>query len=94
VYKKQNSHAFDLYFSFHGDNGDFYGKQHIDHYTEAAKGGTGLIILQATHVAGASTETAQWTQGSMLALQTIATNAKSCNSTVNDAAFVWWRQNR
>ncbi|GHV52083.1 NADPH dehydrogenase [Deltaproteobacteria bacterium] len=69
-------------FSFHGDNGDFYGKQHIEHYTGAAKGGTGLIILQATHVAGASTETAQWTKGSMSALRTIAANAKSYNATV------------
>ncbi|MDR3321635.1 MAG: hypothetical protein LBS93_04235 [Synergistaceae bacterium] len=40
-------------FSFHGDNGDFYGNQHVEHYTEAARGGTGLVILQATNVVGA-----------------------------------------
>ncbi|WP_416182838.1 hypothetical protein [Methanosarcina sp.] len=40
-------------FSFHGDNGSYYGKQHIEHYTKRAKGGAGLIIVQATRVSGA-----------------------------------------
>jgi 2,4-dienoyl-CoA reductase-like NADH-dependent reductase (Old Yellow Enzyme family) len=69
-------------FSFHGDGNDFYGSQHIDHYTEAATGGTGLIILQATHVSGVLTETEQWTPGSKKALKVIADNARAQGATV------------
>lgn len=39
-------------FSFRGENGTFFGRQHIDHYTLRAKGGAGLIILQSTRVHG------------------------------------------
>lgn len=61
-------------FSFHGDSGSYYGSQHIEHYTERAKGGAGLIILQATNVLGASTSTEMWSAGSVAALTQIASN--------------------
>ena len=41
-------------FSFHGDNGSFFGNQHVEHYTARAKGGAGLIFIQATAVFGAA----------------------------------------
>ena len=61
-------------FSFHGDNGSFYGSQHIRHYTERAKGGAGLIIIQATAVYGAATYTEKWSEANTLALKQIAKN--------------------
>ena len=61
-------------FSFHGDNGSYYGKQHIDHYTRRAKGGAGLIIVQATGVFGAVDSTGMWTPGDIAALKQIASN--------------------
>ncbi len=64
-------------FSFHADNGSYYGSLHIEHYTERAKGGAGLIILQATNVLGASAFTEMWTAGSMEALTQIAANIHS-----------------
>ncbi|MDR3062727.1 MAG: hypothetical protein LBU40_01130 [Methanobrevibacter sp.] len=63
-------------FSFNGDEGNFYGQEHIDHYTKAAKGGTGLIILEATDVSGVLTEENQWTKYCQNALKTIAYNTK------------------
>jgi 2,4-dienoyl-CoA reductase-like NADH-dependent reductase (Old Yellow Enzyme family) len=59
-------------FSFRGDNGSFYGKQHIDHYEARAKGGAGLIIIQATQCDGASSGTGQWTAYDKTVLGTIA----------------------
>lgn len=64
-------------FSFHGDNGSYYGRQHIEHYTERAKGGAGLIIVQATNVLGASTSTEMWSSVSVDALTQIAANVHS-----------------
>ena len=61
-------------FSFHGDNGSYYGNQHIEHYTERAKGGAGLIIVQATDIFGASTLTKMWSPDNMEALTKIASN--------------------
>lgn len=61
-------------FSFHGDNGSYYGKQHIDHYTKRAKGGAGLIIVQATGVFGAVDSKGMWTPGDIAALKQIASN--------------------
>jgi NADH:flavin oxidoreductases, Old Yellow Enzyme family len=61
-------------FSFHGDNGSYYGKQHIEHYTRRAKGGAGLIIVQATSVFGAVDSTDTWTIGDIGALKQIAAN--------------------
>ncbi|HWQ49744.1 MAG TPA: NADH:flavin oxidoreductase [Methanosarcina sp.] len=61
-------------FSFHGDNGSYYGKQHIEHYTKRAKGGSGLIIVQATSVFGAVDSTGMWSAGDIAALKQIATN--------------------
>ena len=59
-------------FSFHGDDGCFYGRQHIEHYEARAKGGAGLIIIQATSCLGASDNSGQWTDGDKAALRTIA----------------------
>lgn len=59
-------------FSFCGDDGHFYGQQHLNHYESRAKGGAGLIILQATQCFGASTSTGQWTAGDQAVLKTIA----------------------
>jgi 2,4-dienoyl-CoA reductase-like NADH-dependent reductase (Old Yellow Enzyme family) len=67
-------------FSFHAENGSYYGSQHIKHYTERAKGGAGLITLQATNVLGASDFTEMWTAGSMDALTQIAANIHSCGA--------------
>jgi NADPH2 dehydrogenase len=50
----------------------FYGKQHIDHYEERAKGGAGLIIIQATQCAGSASGTEQWTEYDKSILKTIA----------------------
>lgn len=62
-------------FSFHGDNGSYYGKQHIEHYTERAKGGVGLIIVQATNVLGAANSTNMWSTDNSLVLRKIAANS-------------------
>lgn len=59
-------------FSFQGDNGSYYGKQHIEHYTQRAKGGAGLIIVQATQVAGAINSTNLWSPDNVAALKQIA----------------------
>lgn len=69
-------------FSFHGDNGSHYGKQHIEHYTERAKGGAGLIIVQATSVFGAVHSTDIWSSDNIMALKEIATNCHGYGSTV------------
>jgi 2,4-dienoyl-CoA reductase-like NADH-dependent reductase (Old Yellow Enzyme family) len=69
-------------FSFHGDNGSYYGNQHIDHYTERAKGGTGLIIVQATRVIGAVNETNIWSPDNITALRQIASNSHKYDATV------------
>jgi 2,4-dienoyl-CoA reductase-like NADH-dependent reductase (Old Yellow Enzyme family) len=61
-------------FSFHGDNGSYYGKQHIEHYTKRAKGGSGLIIVQATSVFGAVDSSGMWSIGDVAALKQIATS--------------------
>jgi 2,4-dienoyl-CoA reductase-like NADH-dependent reductase (Old Yellow Enzyme family) len=68
-------------FSFQGENGDFYGLQHIEHYTKCAKGGPGLLIVQSTNVAGVFTQTKHWTPGSQKALSTIASNCKALEVT-------------
>jgi NADPH2 dehydrogenase len=69
-------------FSFHGDNGSYYGSQHIEHYTERAKGGAGLIIIQATNVLGASVSTEMWSSGSIEALTQITANVHSYGTVV------------
>jgi NADPH2 dehydrogenase len=61
-------------FSYTGDDGFFYGKQHIDHYKLRAEGGAGLIIIQATHCSGASDGTGQWTAHDKMVLKTMAGN--------------------
>jgi NADPH2 dehydrogenase len=69
-------------FSFHGDNGSYYGKQHIAHYTERAKGGTGLIIVQATRVLGAADSTNMWSADNVSALRQIAGNCHAYGATI------------
>jgi NADH:flavin oxidoreductases, Old Yellow Enzyme family len=69
-------------FSFHGDNGLSYGKQHIEHYTERAKGGAGLIIIQATKVFGAVNSTNMWSNGDITSLKQIASNCHAYGATI------------
>jgi len=56
-------------FSFHGNSGFYYGRQHIEHYTKRAKGGAGLIIVQATSIFGAVDFTGMWAIGDITALK-------------------------
>jgi 2,4-dienoyl-CoA reductase-like NADH-dependent reductase (Old Yellow Enzyme family) len=69
-------------FSFQGDNGSYYGKQHIEHYTKRAKGGAGLIIVQATSVFGAVDSTGMWSIGDIAALKQIATSCHEYSATI------------
>ena len=69
-------------FSFQGDNGFFYGSEHITHYTLRVKGGAGLIILQGTNVLGAAKGTEKWTDGNTQVLRVIAKNCLDFGSTV------------
>jgi 2,4-dienoyl-CoA reductase-like NADH-dependent reductase (Old Yellow Enzyme family) len=69
-------------FSFEGGSGCFYTRQHIDHYEARARGGAGLIILQATQCAGASNGTGQWTPGDITVLKTIAQKCHNYGATV------------
>jgi 2,4-dienoyl-CoA reductase-like NADH-dependent reductase (Old Yellow Enzyme family) len=64
-------------FSFHGDNGSFYGTAHIEHYTARAKGGAGLIIVEATPVSGASNRTQMWKDADTKALGQLAAKPTS-----------------
>ncbi|MGB9927066.1 MAG: NADH:flavin oxidoreductase [Methanosarcina sp.] len=61
-------------FSFDADKGACFGKQHIEHYTKRAKGGTGLIIVQATSVFGAANSTGMWTKSDIEALKQTVSN--------------------
>lgn len=69
-------------FSFHGDNGSYYGKQHIEHYTERAKGGAGLIIVQSTKVFGAVNSTDMWSTDNVTALKQIVNNCHEYGSAI------------
>ncbi len=69
-------------FSFRGDNGGTYGKQHIEHYTQRAKGGAGLIIIQATAVFGAAKELGVWSGEQMKPLEIIAENCHNYDAAV------------
>ncbi|AJG99180.1 NADH-dependent flavin oxidoreductase [Clostridium beijerinckii] len=69
-------------FSFHGDDGAFYGKQHIEHYTERAKGGTGLIIMQAARVFGATNSTNLWSCENIAVLKRIVDNCHEYGTTI------------
>lgn len=69
-------------FTFKGDNGGRYGEQHVEHYTKRAKGGTGLIIMQATSVLGAEEQLGVWSDEQMKPLETIASNSHSDGSIV------------
>lgn len=67
-------------FSFQGDQGGVYGKQHIEHYTQRAKGGTGLIIVQATRVLGAVQQVGVWSREQRGPLEAIALNCHAYGS--------------
>ena len=69
-------------FSFRGDDGHFYGRQHVAHYEARARGGAGLIILQATQVFGALDGTGQWTEYDKHILRTIAANCHQSGAAV------------
>lgn len=69
-------------FSFNGDNGSYYGKQHIKHYTKRAKGGAGLIIVQATGAFGAVDSTGMWSADNITALKQIASNCHEYGATI------------
>lgn len=69
-------------FSFHGDNGSFYGSQHLEHYTARAKGGAGLIILQATAVFGAASAAEKWSAENTQVLRQIAENCHAYGAAV------------
>src|SRR5664280_2306866 len=69
-------------FSFNGDNGSYYGKQHVEHYTLRAKGGAGLIIVQATRVVGAADSTNMWSPDNVSTLKQIASNCHGYGATI------------
>jgi NADPH2 dehydrogenase len=69
-------------FSFHGDNGSYYGKQHVEHYTLRAQGGAGLIIVQATRVAGAADSKNMWSPDNVAVLKQIAGNCHELGATI------------
>jgi len=58
-------------FSFHGDGDDYFGSQHIEHYTQIAEGGAGIVFVQGTNAIGAASGTDQWTKGSCQTLKKI-----------------------
>lgn len=69
-------------FSFHGDNGSFYGSQHLTHYTARARGGAGLILLQATGVSGAASAAEKWSEDNTRVLRQIAENCHAYGTVV------------
>lgn len=69
-------------FSFQGENGAYYGRQHVEHYMERAKGGAGLIIIQGTNVSGVRTGTEMWSPASEAALRQIVKSVHSYGSTI------------
>jgi 2,4-dienoyl-CoA reductase-like NADH-dependent reductase (Old Yellow Enzyme family) len=69
-------------FSYRGDDGHFYGRQHADHYEARARGGAGLIIVQATQCSGVLDGTGQWTAYDREILGTIAQKCHSYGTAV------------
>ncbi len=61
-------------FSFKGDNGSFYGEQHLEHYKRCAEGGVGILIVQGTYVIGAVDCTGLWSEENTKVLKEIALN--------------------
>ena len=68
-------------FSFRGDGDDYFGAQHLDHYTKAAEGGAGIVYVQGTNALGIQSDlkpsaalegSGQWTPGSRRMLSRIA----------------------
>jgi 2,4-dienoyl-CoA reductase-like NADH-dependent reductase (Old Yellow Enzyme family) len=58
-------------FSFRGDNGNYFGSQHLAHYTQMAEGGAGVVYVQGTNALGISNGNEQWTVGSRKTLEQI-----------------------
>ena len=69
-------------FTFHGDIGSCYGRQHIEHYTERAKGGAGLIIFQGMSVVGSLDATEQWSEDNVKVLKQIVDNCHEYGAAV------------
>jgi 2,4-dienoyl-CoA reductase-like NADH-dependent reductase (Old Yellow Enzyme family) len=59
-------------FSFKGDDGDYFGSQHLAHYTQAAEGGAGIVYVQGTNALDVGGGNPQWTPGSRKTLGRIA----------------------
>jgi 2,4-dienoyl-CoA reductase-like NADH-dependent reductase (Old Yellow Enzyme family) len=59
-------------FSFPSGDDGFYSPQHRDHYLAVAEGGPGMLIIQATDVAGVKEAGGMWTPGSKKILGEIA----------------------
>jgi 2,4-dienoyl-CoA reductase-like NADH-dependent reductase (Old Yellow Enzyme family) len=68
--------------SFKGRSAPFYGSQHIEHYTQRAKGGAGLIIVQATEVSGAANGTNLWSDDNSKVLKQLAANCHTYGAAV------------
>ncbi|MDR0851695.1 MAG: NADH:flavin oxidoreductase [Clostridiales Family XIII bacterium] len=64
-------------FSFHGDGNDYFGRQHVEHYTKIAAGGAGIVCVQGTSALGAKKREGQLTPGSCETLREIAKIIKS-----------------
>jgi 2,4-dienoyl-CoA reductase-like NADH-dependent reductase (Old Yellow Enzyme family) len=56
----------------YGDGEDYFGSQHLAHYTAISEGGAGIVYVQGTDAHGALSETGQWTPGSKETLTKIA----------------------
>lgn len=54
----------------------YYGSAILEHYTNIAKGGAGLIIVQATNVSGVLTNEGKWTTGSRVFLKKTASSIR------------------
>lgn len=63
-------------FSFHGDDGGFFGAMHRDHYIRRAEGGAGLVIAQAVNVLGVLDGTGTWSKGDRKFLADIAAGCR------------------
>jgi 2,4-dienoyl-CoA reductase-like NADH-dependent reductase (Old Yellow Enzyme family) len=81
-------------FSFKGEDGNYYGEQHVAHYAAAAEGGAGLIILQSTSVVGVGRDQGMWTPGSQAALRRIAAAIRAQGATGMMQLSAGWNDER
>ncbi|MDR0817182.1 MAG: tRNA-dihydrouridine synthase [Clostridiales Family XIII bacterium] len=82
-------------FSFKGDTidacadgEDYFGSQHLAHYTAIAEGGAGIVYVQGTDAGGILDETRQWTPGSKQMLTKI-TDAVHANGALAMIQLSW-----